>query len=157
MYFPLFVSGIFFYKIYSGQDVKQNYLLVFFSLLCALLHYRSDWYIFISRAQFSLMILGYHAAFLLFVNGKMNFLVNPVTLFLGKISYSLYLVHNFIFASFLVSLLTEKYNVNLWVACFCIAMPASILVAAFLTFFAERPLTKKMRKFFRKTREQATS
>ena len=145
-YFPLFFSGILFYKLYTQKEKPlKNYALVLLCLLCNLSLYKSDWYIFISFKEYAGMIILYFLLFFLFVNNRLNFIVNPVTIFLGKISYSLYLIHNFISVGLLVPVLVDTWHLNFWFASLGIVLPVNLLIASFVNYVVEVPLGAKIK------------
>ena len=79
-------------------------------------------------------------------NIKLKFIVNRLTQFLGKISYSLYLAHPFIIYS-LSPLYKEIYkNINnvllSFTICILITIPLIFFTACFLYYFIENPVRK---------------
>lgn len=83
-------------------------------------------------------------AFLLIaaVNGYLSLLVSRVTLWLGAISYSLYLTHRNLGYSFSKWLL--QYLPNGWVV-LGISIAGALLLATFLTYSVERPMAAFLR------------
>lgn len=149
---PLFFSGTLYYKIFTEKDkLITRYVLIFFCLVCQVLLFdyvgRSRYAI--DHYQYLIMLIIYFTCFTLFVNNKLFFIVNKLTLFLGKISFALYLVHYFVSYHYIIPFLTETLQINFWIAAFLIACPTVILLAALITYFVEIPLGKKMKEGLR--------
>lgn len=147
-FFPLFFSGMLFYKIIKKESNDLYcYILILVCLLCQILLFnysgRSRGYITIE--EYSIMMVLYFSLFTLFVNGKLKFIVNNVSLFLGKISYALYLIHHTISTAFIIPTLVNKLHVNFWLALIA-AFSISVTLATLITFFIEIPYGKKMRE-----------
>lgn len=77
----------------------------------------------------------------------MKLVISRITLFLGKISFALYLIHQYLSIGVIIPLLVNKLHLNFWVASLCIALPVVILMATFITFYIEIPLSRKMKEF----------
>src|SRR6218665_3210372 len=139
-YLPLFFGGIAFYKITVEKTRQWRYYLLI--VICYLTQYMFYEYVgrlngFISHAEYKLILAIYFTLFFLFAFGKLKWLVNPVTVFLGKISFPLYLIHQFFSINFMIPKLM-KIGVNYYVAAYLVALPICILVASFITFTVER-------------------
>lgn len=141
---PLFVSGILFYRIFTTQGNK--FLNIFLIIGCYLLQVllftktgRANYYI--SHAEYKAVLAVYYALFFLFVFGKLRFIVNKGSLFLGKISFALYLIHQYFSIYFLIPNLM-KWGVNYYAAAFLIALPVCVLIAAGITIRIEKPVGK---------------
>lgn len=148
-YLPLFLAGINFYSLYTE---RKNYLLhygvVAFCFLAQLLLFQNC-----TRAQEYLSVGEYGAAlavifslFALFVNGRLGFLVSKLTLFLGRISYPLYLTHQFLALQIVLPVLLKHFHLSFWVAAFGITLPLNLVVAYFITRFVDEPLSRRMKQ-----------
>lgn len=138
---PLFVSGILFYRLFTkDRNTVLNVLLIIGCYLLQVLLFtktgRANYYI--SHPEYKAVLAIYFSVFFLFVSGKLKFIVNRSTLFLGKISFALYLIHQYFSIYFLIPILV-KMGINYYIAAFVIALPACILVAAGITFYIEKP------------------
>jgi peptidoglycan/LPS O-acetylase OafA/YrhL len=131
-HFPLFFSGILFYLIRTRKDVFRNTLLIIFSFLTAcFLHYqggRSQYHV--SPMEHYVILAFYHIVFALTIFGRMSFLNRAPLLFLGKISYSLYLIHQYIGIR-LLAVLTDDLGLNIYpsllvVIAFCIGLAYAV-------------------------------
>ncbi len=98
-HFPLFLTGIVFYKIENAENVFKQKAFLYGSVMYGFVMQimladdggRS--LEFISLNQYSVMLFCYFFIFILFVNKKMDFIINRPLLFLGKVSFPLYLIH----------------------------------------------------------------
>ncbi len=148
---PLFLAGMIFYKIYSSQTkLIYHYTLLLICLLCGLALFkhagRSNYYV--SLAQYQIILPVFFMLFVLFVHGKLTFIVNGVTLFFGKISYPLYLTHQHISIMLILPVFMKDYGMNFWIAALLIDLPVVICIAAFITYGIEIPFHKKLKKQF---------
>ncbi|HLV76471.1 MAG TPA: acyltransferase [Marinobacter sp.] len=84
-YAPLFISGMLIYRWHRhGRPGPADLALLVFTVCHCLIAY---------KAPFNLFVLGCYGVFTLAVAGYLNLLARPALLWLGAISYSLYLVH----------------------------------------------------------------
>jgi peptidoglycan/LPS O-acetylase OafA/YrhL len=147
-FIPLFFAGTVFYKMYTGiKKTAAQYAIVFTCFICqvVLLQYLSRTRPFINQAGYAVMLTIFFSLFILFVNGKLKFIVSRATLFLGKISFPLYLTHNWLCMGVLIPMLTNKLHIPYWIASLFIALPAAIFVAYCINRFIEVPGTPKMK------------
>lgn len=147
---PLFVAGILFYRLFTKDKWKLlNISLIigcyFLQVLLFTKVGRANYYI--SHPEYKAVLAIYFVLFVLFVFGKLKFIVNRTTLFLGKISFALYLIHQYFSIYFLIPNLM-KLGINYYIAAFLIALPACILIAAGITFFVEKPAGKWIKRIF---------
>src|ERR1035437_5697064 len=98
VYFPLFFSGIIFYRIKFDKPTLFRYVLVLLCFVVQIWLFRVGFRrtFTLTRIEYLGMLTIWFSMFLLYVNNKLAFLVNKLTLFLGALSFSLYLVHQFI-------------------------------------------------------------
>ncbi|MES2556999.1 MAG: acyltransferase [Bacteroidota bacterium] len=147
-YVALFLGGILFYQLH--QSKKHRIRLILLIIGC----YLAQIVLFnagdgpdghLSLAEYQLVLGIYFLLMFLFVFGKLSWLVNRYTLFLGKISFALYLIHQYFSVSFLIPTLT-KAGMNVYVASYLIALPACLLVASAITFGIEKPVGPWLKK-----------
>ncbi len=141
-YVPLFFAGTVFYKVYSKKNkLTENYLILAICLICQLLLFKHSGrsHRFISHGEYAMMLILYFSLFTLFVNGKLQFIVTRVTMFFGKISYPLFLVHQYVSISIIIPFLTNELHLNFWIASFCITLPIATLLATCITYYIEVP------------------
>lgn len=148
----LFFAGVCFYNIYNKKgNVILNYcfILIFFVNQLFMFPYAGRSIDFISHFQYASTLLAFFILFTLFVNNKLNFIVTKATVFIGKISFALYLIHQFFGFNYLIPILIDEYNINFWVASVLIALPITILIATLITYFIEIPINKFVREKIR--------
>jgi peptidoglycan/LPS O-acetylase OafA/YrhL len=148
LYLPLFLTGTLFYQLYTKRtQIIYRYTCIVVCLLIQISLFkfagRSNYYISVN--QYSSMLIIYYILFALFIHGKLQFIVSSVTLFLGKISYALYLIHQHISLVIILPILTQTYQMNFWVACVLIDLPIVIGIAAVITYRIEIPFRKKIK------------
>ena len=147
-FWPLFFTGILFYKLMTENvNLITHYSLILICLFSQvmLFQYSGRSNIFIEVGEYTIMLSLYFSTFILFVNGKLKFIISKPTLFLGKISFALYLIHQKISIGFIIPFLTLNLNLNFWFSS-VIALIVSITIATSITYFIEVPLSKKMKR-----------
>ncbi len=94
-YSHLFFAGIIFYKVKFNKATLIRYLILLFCLIVQIAIYttRVKVHIALSNSEYSLALSSFFIIFYLYYLNKLSYILNPVSLFLGKISYSLYLIH----------------------------------------------------------------
>jgi peptidoglycan/LPS O-acetylase OafA/YrhL len=146
-YIPLFFAGTVFYRIYKeDQRNAGSYAVIVFCALCqlALFSVAGRARSYISFNEYIIMVTLFFTLFTAFVNNALQFIVNRVTLFLGKISFALYLTHQYVANDYILPAL-HKLNINFWVAAVGITLPIVIGIASFITYYIEIPFSKKMK------------
>ncbi|MBI1838608.1 MAG: acyltransferase [Flavobacteriia bacterium] len=154
MYTPLFIAGMAFYRIFENKSSNwTNYGIVITCFLFKMFFLKID-YIgensFISFEEHIITQFIYFMLFIAFVNNYLGFIANKVTLFLGRISYSMYLIHQFLVFYIILPFAIEKLKINFYIATFCFALPVVILIATFITYRIEIPLNNKIRTYLLK-------
>ncbi len=146
-YLPLFLGGIIFYKIINCKENCFWYYIIL--VLCfAIKIIPADNGAFIHHNEYIWMLILYFSLFILFVNHKLNFLVSKATLFLGKISFALYLIHQFISTEVVLPYLINQCQINYWFAAF-ITLVIVGLIATGVTYLIEIPFGKRMNNYLR--------
>lgn len=147
-HFALFFGGILFYKIVTGTIKKApGYFLIIFCLVTQSIIYKfagsnPD---HISFLQYAGMLMFYFLLFTLFVNKKLTFVISRPALFLGNISFALYLIHSYIFRG-MIGVLEKRLHLPFWVATIFIAIPSAILLAYIITTYIEKPFGFRLKK-----------
>jgi peptidoglycan/LPS O-acetylase OafA/YrhL len=150
---PLFFSGILFYKL---RERKNVFLLIALIAICFVLQIFLFKYVgtngeFMSVVEYLYLVLLYHILFALLILDRLSFINNRVTQFLGKISYSIYLVHLYP-SGLLIAFFTnsKNFHFNLWVVIFFIVLPYIIITSYILNKYIEVPGVLFFKKHFHK-------
>ena len=126
-YCHLFIAGIMFYMLRDTK--KKSYYFIIFACL---------FYEFLYNGLFrGTVVLIFFSIFYMLISGKLGFIAKKPLIFLGTISYSLYLIHQNI--GYIIINFMEK---NGFVNEFYILIPIliSIGLATAITFLIEKPL-----------------
>ena len=140
---PLFVGGIVFYLLKNKPNDIYLHILVLLSLFTEYyLLYQLD-----SDCIVYWIISFFYAIFYLFIHNKLGFISNKFLVFLGSISYSLYLIHENIGIG-IIYWLKKIADVQLFYLPITIFLV--IILASCITFYIERPALKWIRDYYRK-------
>lgn len=136
-----FYSGILFYMLYTGtgrKNIIQLHLAVAFAVALS----------FFAMKDWSYMLVGavIYGVFYLCISGRMNVLVNKPLLFLGSISYALYLFHQYI--GYIIMNETKAYFGD---SILVIVPPlvVSIGCAYLITQYIEQPTVRFLKKQYK--------
>jgi peptidoglycan/LPS O-acetylase OafA/YrhL len=145
-YFPLFVMGIIYYKMKFERPTILGFAAILFCLACQLKLYGNGQKSvpFLNLKNYIEITLGYNLVFTLFVFNKLKFVVNKVTLFLGQISYPLYLIH-YSLSVFVIIPLLIRLGCGVPVAVI-INLAIVIGFASTISALIERPANRYIRK-----------
>ena len=102
----------------------------------------------LSLGQHAAIVALFHFIFALMIGGKLRFLVKPWLILLGQISYSLYLLHQYIGLCMIRYLVSVK-AVPVWAAILT-ATACMIGMAYWVTIYIEVPIVKLFRSSLRK-------
>jgi len=97
-----------------------------------------------------LMLSLYFAIFILYVSDRLKFIVNRTTVFLGRISYPLYLIHQFVSVGIIIPFFNGTLGINFWISSLLIALPIVILLASLLNSFVEIPAMNAIRNLYKR-------
>jgi peptidoglycan/LPS O-acetylase OafA/YrhL len=149
-YSPLFFSGIIFYRI---KFQKLNIIRAVLILCClaaqiTIYYTRGNLHLVVSQLQYGLVLTLYFVVFYLYTANLLSFIVNKVTLFLGKISYSLYLIHQYVSVSLILPLFTHSkfFHFNFWLVVFVMVLPVILFAGYILNKFVEIPSNKYLKQ-----------
>lgn len=139
-YTPLFLGGIYFYKLNNEAKSKIN---TFFPIICYAVYFiiidAHAERVFAER----LIVLGFFVLFYLNSFDLLKFIAIKPLIFLGNISYALYLVHQNM-GYIVLNKLYAYFGAHQGLIFIPIAL--SIGVAYFITEYLEKPLGKYFRK-----------
>lgn len=146
-FWPLFFAGILFYQIVTKKTKTINIygmIVLCFIAQITVFEYAGRSKSFITIGEYALMLIFFFSLFALFVNGKLKFIINKPSLFLGKISYALYLIHQKISLDYIIPFLIYKLKFPFWFSA-AVALFCCIGIAATITYFIEIPYSRKMK------------
>lgn len=136
-YGNLFLAGIVFYMIKNGQGKRGHHLIL---AACLATGWLVDWHAGWPETVF-------FAMFYLFVYGKLSFIVVQPFIFLGVISYPLYLIHGAVGNV----VLSRCYAFHLGVPLALLAaFTVSLGLATAVTYTVERPAMAWIRNWYKK-------
>lgn len=147
-FIPLFLAGTVFYRIYTFKTkLLENYALLIICLVSQIMlfNFAGGSKKFINHSEYAAMLIVYFTLFTLFVNGKLSFIVSKTTLFLGKISFALYLIHQYISIVVILPYLVDQLHYNFWMVSLFVCLPTVLILASAVTYLIEIPYSKKMK------------
>lgn len=153
-YVPFFVAGIVFYRIVHGGPSRARLALLLGAFVTAGMIdglWTADvpgvaWPDVLRRVVVAAVLFG---LFALAITGRLRVTVSPVTLWLGGISYSLYLSHRNLGYSTLFWLHDAGVPIT---AAFLLTLAGALLLAVTLTYGVERPAMRVLRGWYRTPR-----
>jgi peptidoglycan/LPS O-acetylase OafA/YrhL len=148
---PFFVAGITFYRITVKGLTPLRLALILAALAAAGwidTHPGTEtaavgWIDALQRVGIAVILF---AIFGLAVAGKLRFVVSPVTLWLGAISYPLYLTHRNLGFSTMDRL--HELGFSVWLL-FTVTLVGALVLATAITYMLERPATRTLRQWYR--------
>ncbi|AUW60061.1 acyltransferase [Sphingobium sp. SCG-1] len=143
-YIPFFAIGMLFYRIWSGQRTARAQIPYFAAIILTIAAQETP-----DVLAASLILIVLFAAML---KGALRFLRVRPLLWLGGISYSLYLVHQNI--GFVIMLKAAAWGIGPWTS-FAIAWTMAIGLGAILNRLVERPAQRAIESWWRARRHPA--
>lgn len=147
-YCHLFVAGIVFYQLYKGRGSRAVYGLLLFATANQFMLFERD--LPASRFEESIYVTLFFAAMLAVTHGKARFFAAKPLVFLGSISYALYLVHQFLGYSIIRAFEAKGWSI---VGAIGISSLASVAIATFITWYVEQPSLRFLRRSYRDWKE----
>jgi peptidoglycan/LPS O-acetylase OafA/YrhL len=147
IYFPLFYSGILFYKMKFNEQNFKRWLLIILSFVIQLYVYNRLYSNreYLSITEYAIALALIYSTFIIYLYNKLHFIINKITFWFGSISYALYLLHKVIGTSFFIPLLTIKLGLNYW-----LAMPLTLIIIIFISYLVMKYIEKPSLIFIRK-------
>ena len=140
-YCGLFIAGMQFYQVKIRNSSYINHLILLWCVTNVFL---------MNGVLAGLIILLFFSIFYLFCFDKLKFIVRKPLIFLGVISYSLYLIHLYIGWMFIRYFTSLGVNSNISVL---LTITITIAIAAAMTFFVEKPFLLYIRNSYKKYKE----
>ncbi len=100
------------------------------------------------------VVLGFFTLFYVFIKGKLTFIGLKPLIFLGTISYSLYLTHQNV--GFAAINYLHQHSANAFVS-FIVPLVCALLIATCITFCIEQPAMNYIRNKYKKSRHNSKS
>lgn len=152
-HFPLFFSGIIFYKIKTegGQIYRYVLLILCFCTTCMLFNNGGRSMYYISFFNYFLMTCIYFIVFLFLTFNRLGFLLIKPLLFMGRISYSFYLIHQYLSSKIIIPKLQQLFSINFSIGLF-VAFSVNIFLAYLITKYIEEPCTNYGKKIIKKSK-----
>lgn len=138
-YVPYFIAGIMFYLI-SAEGANPERVLI---IICCL---AVEW--LVNGREMMLIALALFTVFALAINGALRGCVLSVTVWLGAISYPLYLVHRELGYQVLFKL--HALGVPSLIS-FVITLIGALVLASIMCYGVERPAMRALRQWHRKS------
>ena len=128
-YFPLFYAGVILYKMKFEQLTIMRMSLFFITFIIQCFLFRHCYYNikYIDLTEYIVTLSIIYGGFVLYLFNKLKVIVNPITKWLGQLSYSLYLIHQYIGVSVIIPGLMKYLHLNFWMS----AMIAFIVILSF--------------------------
>ncbi len=138
-YGNLFIAGIMFYKL-MHQPEKSQYYILFFALVVE----------YFLHKHLVILVAIYFGIFWSFIKGYLSILTAKPFVFLGSISYSLYLIHQNI--GYIIIQALERFRVATSTSIILVPLTISILIASLMYTYIEKPGMKLIRNAWKNGR-----
>jgi len=138
-YGNLFFAGVMFYRIWSGQQGRIAYVVLALSAAANFLAY--PW-------EMALIVCGFYGVFTLLITNRLQLLDNSVLVFLGAVSYPLYLVHQNI--GYVIINTGYRLGVAPGIS-ILVAVATAIALAWLLHELVEMPVMHQIRSWYRQS------
>jgi peptidoglycan/LPS O-acetylase OafA/YrhL len=150
-HFPLFYSGIIFFKIRDegGNAFRYVTLAVCFVSACILFNNGGRSMYYLSFSEYLPSLLIYFIVFALAIKDRMKLLTAKPLLFMGRISYSFYLLHQYVSSQLIIPAVLKYISGSFYVAV-CIALVVCICLAFIATIYIEEPSVRWGKAFLKK-------
>lgn len=148
-HFPVTFAGVLFY--FLSKDFKNTkiyiYLIITFLVQLTLFNDGGRAHMYMPFEQYILTLSCYYILMALLIVHKINFIALKPLLFLGKISYPLYLLHQYLGLWVMIPILTKTYHIHFWWAC-AISIFVIIIISYLINKFIEIPINQRLNKWY---------
>lgn len=144
-YAPLFMAGLLFHEVWLKRANAKTWVLLLLCLVGAC--------VLAEGAVGRWLMPVFFILFWLAVSGRMRWLLNRPLLWLGSISYTLYLVHQMLGFRVIAWLEAAGWSVN---AAIAVAIVFACALATALTHWIEQPSLQFIRQWYQRRRQPAT-
>ena len=141
-YLGYFISGIMFYKIYTKKENYMTYIALTLALIVSIV---------IDPNKEIYIILFIYMLFLLLAFHKLTFITIKPLVFLGTISYALYLIHQYI--GYIILNYAQTYHISLLIAT-PIAIIISMILAIIITFIFEKNIILYLKNYYQQYQDR---
>lgn len=147
-YFPLFFAGIVIYKLKFVEVTLFRSMLLLFCFFVQPFLFEKTNLTFVTPKEYIFVLSVFLMIFTLYLSGNLKFIINKYTIFLGEVSYGLYLIHQFVCCYIILPFLL-KHGLNIWIS-YLIALAFALVLAAFINKTIEKPAMKYLRNKYNK-------
>lgn len=149
----VFIVGMMFYQMWSRGQSLLRYLIIGGCIATQLFIFDTSLDkivggVYIHHGSDAPILCGLALLFTLFINNKLTFIINKPLVFLGTISYCLYLIHEYI-GYVVIYVLETHYRLHSLFAILT-AITLSVSLAILMTFYIELPALRFIRNQKRK-------
>jgi peptidoglycan/LPS O-acetylase OafA/YrhL len=161
-YFPLFnhfaafYTGIVLYRVRTHGGKSWRYPLAALALFVETLSTEEVGRAinFVSQWEYNALIVMYGVIMIAFLENKLGFVANKITLYLGRVSYPLFLIHQFLGTIILIPFFCYNLGWNFWLA-YLMTVLICVGFASVIHFKIEVPLSKKIKQLIGMTSAHA--
>ena len=148
-HFPLFFIGMIFYQRFMHGGKFNFYAWLILGWATQMWIFPHTWRTckYVGHFEYAVLLGLFMLGFELFCRQRLQCIVNPVTLFLGRISFPLYLTHQYLTINLIIPYMRWKYEMSLFTACAFFALPSAILLAWLIHVVVERRLSDVMKNY----------
>ncbi len=149
-FLALFLIGIVFYKIITFKATLFRCLIICICFFEQVVEY--DYKLTYARFntlqwQYAIILGCFILIFILFTRNSLKFIVTRSTRLLGRISYPLYLFHQYVSIYYLIPFFSNRLHLPYAISCIC-SLVIVITSAGLITVYIDEPIRTKIKKRF---------
>jgi peptidoglycan/LPS O-acetylase OafA/YrhL len=130
------------YKIHEKSFTKLTIIILISAFLINLLNAEFRYFWFLTLIYFLFILVSLH---------RLNWISNKFLIYLGSISYPLYLIHQNL--GYIILNYSFVKNIHA-IYSFLLALIISIIVSSILTYLIEKPIIKALKKIYKTNNEK---